>query len=889
MNLSEQAFEGSAQLRVVLDAVPAMVAYVDARGIFRYANRSYESWFARDAHDIVGCRVADVLGPAVHPRVRPHIEAALRGQPVRFETSFPHPDGSVRWVEARYEPHLGGKGEVLGYVTLVSEITKQRQLREAHARIAQRTERLMKITTAIADAVTKEQIYEAVVDQVAAALGASSATLWLCDETHAHVARAVGLPFRVAEQLSPLPVDAEHRMPAIDSIRLCQPLWIETQERLLALYPHLRPLVTRGRQYCVACLPILVGARAIGSLGLTFDDAPPLDGEAKESLLLVARYSAQALERLRLLENEKAERALAQASAARMGVLSRASRAFSEAGADLARLLDTVAREVTTNYADCCAISLLSEEDDVLELVAVHHLDPEVQASIRAALEATPARRGEGLIGQVVVTGRSLLLPVLDAEALRAVHPKHKAWVDRHAPRGMVMVPLRVRGGVIGVLTVIRHEGQATFVAEDADLLQDLADRAALAIDGAKLHRENERARQRAERLHNLAQSVIRAEDITQIYEAALDAIESALGTHRCSILVLDAEGVMRFRAWRGLSFTYRQAVEGHSPWPREARAPEPVWVPDARQDPAMAPHAAVLEAEGIAALAFIPLVAGETLLGKFMVYFQEPHRFGAVDTNMARAIANHVSTAIARFSALAELQQTVRFNEMFTAMLGHDLRNPLAAIMTATQVAVRRDEGGTLEKPLSRVLSSGRRMARMIDQLLDFARVRVGNGIPIAPGAHDLATLLRQVIDELEGAAAQSPVELEVLARDTLGQWDHDRLLQVFSNLVANALQHGAPGHPVRVRVFEAEDEGLCVDVHNHGDIPVALLPSLFEPMAGGDRRHDKSQGLGLGLYISREIVRAHGGHIQVQSSQGEGTTFVVCLPRVTAACGRT
>src|SRR5581483_6077952 len=115
--------------------------------------------------------------------------------------------------------------------------------------------------------------------------------------------------------------------------------------------------------------------------------------------------------------------------------------------------------------------------------------------------------------------------------------------------------------------------------------------------------------RTQAEQLYRFAQAVVTAERVEQVFEAALDAIELSLGTSRASILLFDSEGVMRFRAWRGLSPEYRRAVDGHSPWKPDAMAPAPVLVPDVDADPAWAPYLQVFRAEGISALAFIPLV----------------------------------------------------------------------------------------------------------------------------------------------------------------------------------------------------------------------------------------------------------------------------------------
>jgi signal transduction histidine kinase len=352
------------------------------------------------------------------------------------------------------------------------------------------------------------------------------------------------------------------------------------------------------------------------------------------------------------------------------------------------------------------------------------------------------------------------------------------------------------------------------------------------------------------------------------------------LATQRSSILGFDPDGVMRFLAWRGLSDEYRRAVEGHSPWTRDDPAPAPIFVADVERDATMAGYLPLFRNEGIGALGFIPLVAGGRLVGKFMVYYEQPRVLAAHEVELAQAIANHAAAAITRFAALVELQETVRFNEMFTGILGHDLRNPLAGIMTAAQLCTLKCKDEGVLKPLARITNSGTRMARMIDQLLDFTRIRVGSGLPLEPRDLDLVPLLRQVVDELEDASPGWRLRVEHLG-NTEGSWDGDRLSQVFSNLIGNAVQHGTPDDGVSVRIDGSVNGHVQVGIWNRGVVPAALLPRLFEPMAGGQRRRDKSQGLGLGLFISNQIVRAHGGRLEVRSSEAEGTTITALLPR--------
>jgi K+-sensing histidine kinase KdpD len=456
-------------------------------------------------------------------------------------------------------------------------------------------------------------------------------------------------------------------------------------------------------------------------------------------------------------------------------------------------------------------------------------------------------------------------------------YPELTRMTSETRPARVWCLPLASSGKVLGGLGLTfedaAHEDERPFL-----LL--VARYAALALERLSLLETERKAHERTETLYALAARAIRADDVQEVFDAALDTIDRALGAPRCAILVFDADGVMRFKAWRGLSDEYRAAVEGHSPWKRDDGDAKPIVVPDARRDASLASYGALFERERIGALAFIPLVSGDRLLGKFMVYYDAPRALSEDEIAIADAIANHAASAVQRFASIEELKRTVHFNEMFTAILGHDLRNPLGAILTSAQLAARRDQDESLARPLGRIVTASRRMARMIDQLLDFTRLRTGKGIPVTPRPVDIMPLLRQAIDELADANAACKVTVEEASGTTCGMWDSDRLSQVFSNLVANAMRHGVAAAGVRVRVDGTDPDALSIVVHNMGTIPADVMPNLFEAMPGASRA-GRGHGLGLGLHITREIVAAHGGTIRAKSSDADGTTFSVTLPR--------
>jgi signal transduction histidine kinase len=229
------------------------------------------------------------------------------------------------------------------------------------------------------------------------------------------------------------------------------------------------------------------------------------------------------------------------------------------------------------------------------------------------------------------------------------------------------------------------------------------------------------------------------------------------------------------------------------------------------------------------------------------------------------------------------DLSRTVRFSEMFVGMLGHDLRNPLSAITTAACLLRKRADSEKVAKPAARILNSAGRMGRMIDQVLDFTRIRLGKGIPVERRELDLVEICRMAVDELDATASNRPVELR-WAGACSGQWDSDRLLQMVSNLVGNALTHGRAPEPVSIHVDGTDPDFVVLEVHNAGVVAAAALPTLFEPFGTNPNgRTERSHGLGLGLYIGQQIVQAHSGTIEVTSSEDAGTRFVVRLPRTT------
>lgn len=231
---------------------------------------------------------------------------------------------------------------------------------------------------------------------------------------------------------------------------------------------------------------------------------------------------------------------------------------------------------------------------------------------------------------------------------------------------------------------------------------------------------------------------------------------------------------------------------------------------------------------------------------------------------------------------ARSQAEARSEFEQQLIGIVSHDLRNPLQAIRLSSVLGLRiAGQEPRQKRSFERILASSDRAIRMINDLLDFTRVRSGGGLPLQVRPADLHLLAAQAVDELLVTRPERQIAVEAHG-DGMGRWDPDRLMQVLQNLVGNALQHTTEETPVRVTT-RGERDFVAIEVHNGGPpIPAEDLPRLLKPFRRGQAAHATGgRSLGLGLYITFHIVQAHGGTISVQSSCEEGTTFAVRLPR--------
>lgn len=233
------------------------------------------------------------------------------------------------------------------------------------------------------------------------------------------------------------------------------------------------------------------------------------------------------------------------------------------------------------------------------------------------------------------------------------------------------------------------------------------------------------------------------------------------------------------------------------------------------------------------------------------------------------------------RDAQLLGAREAAQLREQLIGIVSHDLRSPLNAITLSAVTLMRRtDLDDRARRGLTRILDSADRANRLIRDLLDFTQVRMGKALPMQRKPMDLHVLAQQVVDEMQLAAPERPLVLQCEG-DGRGDWDADRIAQVLTNLLTNALKYSPADADIRIEA-RGEKEAVLLRVCNGGaPIPAHLLPTLFEPLTRGTQTGGAQRSIGLGLFIVDQIVRSHGGTVEVHSTLEEGTAFGVRLPR--------
>ncbi|MCE9668853.1 GAF domain-containing protein [Myxococcus stipitatus] len=701
----------------------------------------------------------------------------------------------------------------------------EKKARQAAEVAAGRLSRLQRVTAELSQVLTAERVAEVIVDQGLRAVGARRGALWVVEGQHARMLRCSGYDDSLGfiDTFGLMPLDGTGPMTA--AILEARPIWVETLEAMEQRYPHeaeKRSQVMRTPSPSVACLPLMAEGRALGVLLFAFPETRDFDPDEQAFLELLAHHAGQAVGRARLLEQEQAARAELAEANKRLAAIIQASPAS-------ILLVDIEGRVRMWNPAAERIFGWKAEEvlGEVLPVV------PEGKhAEFRRNLEK--AARGESLGGAVMQRRRK------DGSLIQVA-----LWTALVHPAGGSEQVLSM---AVDVTERQRSEAAQHFLAEAGGVLATSLDQ-----------------EETLERVAHLA-----VPTYAQSCAVYLADDESAV---RCMATAHEGEVTTDTLPAPGAVVVARVVASG---------------VPELRTGVGFGPPGGTRTATGrtgCGAWMCVPLqVRGQTLGA--LTFVTTKRDYDTQDLALAQELARRSALAIDNARLYRDARQAIRLREEFLSIASHELKTPISALQLQVQsmlAALARSPSGVPPERLARALDvvdrQVKRQTQLIHDLLDVSRISAGR-LELSPEPLDLAALVREVVERFEPELERTSTRLELaLDSDVHGLWDKLRLDQVLTNLVSNAVKYGR-GNPVRV-MLARHATGVRVEVTDGGiGIAEEHLPRLFRRFerAVSERNYG---GFGLGLWITRQIVEAMGGTINVRSELGVGSTFTVELPR--------
>jgi PAS domain S-box-containing protein len=692
---------------------------------------------------------------------------------------------------------------------------------ESLADAADRAYRLQRAIDRLAQALTPQEVLDAVLSEGLRAAEARAGAIGIITEngTMIELLAERGYDESVLEEWARFPVSAG--LPMSHVARTGEALFLASKEERNELFPDLRG---RGEQgHALAVLPLVLEGEVLGVLGLSFAQDMNFSEGRRQMKITLARQAALALERARLYEAERAARQqlafIAQASE-----LLSSSMAYEQTLARLARL--TVPR-----LADWCTIDMVGEDGSIERLAVVHQDPHKVRLAHELQERYPPAPDDAHGVAYVIRTGEPEFFADLTEDLLGELigdDDELRRIVDDLGLHSSICVPLSARGRTLGAMTLIAAESHAAYTEADFALALELARRAGILVDNARLFREAERGANAARALAYVADGVVLLDrdGFVRHWNPAAAAITGVDEDHALGRLV---ETILP--AWVSIS--------SHVPLARRGDAPaRPVTV---------------------------PLTIGDRELWVAVT-----------------GVAVGAGTVYA-LSDVTDEQALEKTRAEFVTTASHELRTPLAAIYGAIRTLRRDDLELRAEDEqafLEIIEGEAVRLAQIVDQVLVAGQLDAGV-VEVTLEQCDPVEIATGVV---ESAALHLPhgISLHVAPKDHVEiLCDEDRLRQVLVNLVDNAIKYSPDGGDVEIR-FEAHNGECLIEVVDEGlGIPSTERERIFDKFYRLDPEQRRGVGgSGLGLYICRELVERMNGRIEVESEPGKGSRFTVALP---------
>lgn len=588
-------------------------------------------------------------------------------------------------------------------------------------------------------------------------------------------------------------------------------------------------------------------------------------------------------------------------------------RFLAEASVMLASSLDyeitlaNVANLAVPHFADWCSVDV-ANQDGTLSRLAVAHIDQEKIALADEIYRRYPPDPSDAQgVFNVLRTGISEFYPEISDDLLvgRSRDEEHLRILREIGFRSVIIVPLKLRDQVLGVITFTNADSRRHHAAEDLALAEELARRAALVVDNAKLFRAEQQIRLAAERTSDFLrrlQSV--SSSLSQVLipaDVAIAVIEqgiSSLGAHAGTVVVFDETGT-ELEVIETVGFPKkivdnwrRFKLSQNVPLAEAIRGNAPVVIESFSEYQEKYPELAALSsATGSQALIAYPLIAEGRIIGAMGLTFPQQQKFTEEDRHFLLALAHQCAQALERARLYeneqrmrAQAEQANRMKDEFLATVSHELRTPLNAIVGwSNMLAANRLPPDVAARALETIERNAKAQSQIIEDLLDVSRIITGK-LSLNPGLVKLESVIDTTLQSLQPAAETKNIRVKSnLGSDAGIIWgDADRLQQVMWNLLSNAIKFTPEGGEVAVSL-ERIQSFVKITVEDTGQgISPEFLPYVFDRFSQADSTTSrKFGGLGLGLAIVRHLIEMHGGTVKVESpGAGQGTTFTVTLP---------
>ncbi|WP_392481869.1 AAA family ATPase [Nostoc sp. C110] len=616
------------------------------------------------------------------------------------------------------------------------------------------------------------------------------------------------------------------------------------------------------------------------------------------------RKQAEA-ERIQLIQEQTA-RLEAEADQQRAAFLAQVSATLASS-LDYESTLASVANLVVPYFADWCSVDLLQDNQSI-NRVAVAHRDPEKVKLGWQLHQHYPRKLDEpGGVPKVLRTGiPEMVTEISDALLAKGIQDaEHLRIIREIGLKSCIMLPLTARERIFGAISFFTAESERRYSTADLSLAEDIAHRAAIAIDNARLYQEAQQAQKTAEqaleriaRLQSITAALSESLTPTQVSEVIVEQSMAALKASSALVALLN-ENKTELEIVRSVGYNQDLVdawryfpIDSPSPLAEAVRTGQPAWAESRQNRIARYPHLAEAYAQyDIDAWISIPLMVEGSAVGGITLGFIQLQELSGEDQAFILAVAQQCAQAIAR-AHLYEAERTARnaaesanrIKDEFLAVLSHELRTPLNPILGWTKLMrSRKLDQATSDRALETIERNAKLQTQLIEDLLDVSRILQGK-LNLNFGPINLVSVIEAAIETVRLSAQAKSIEIQTIFESGVGSvlGDGNRLQQVIWNILSNAIKFTPSGGQVKIKLGQVGSQvQICVTDTGKGIAP-EFLPFVFDYFRQADGATTrKFGGLGLGLAIVRHLVELHGGTVQVESlGEEKGATFTVRLP---------